>query len=148
MATTEQIKFLAELLEETHPAEFFDRMNEIQMGIGAVLRLLYERKCPLTAGQISKLLNVSTARIAVLLKKMETKGFVVRETGADDARTTVVTLSDLGVKTAEKLRTEIYAQIEAVIDSVGMTRMMEFVAISKEICSVMKGSSLDIVHFE
>lgn len=137
MATAEQIKIIQKLLDDSHPTEFFKRMDESSVGIGAVLRLLDEADDAVTAGQISQIIGVSTARVAVLLKKMVTKGYIVKETGLTDARTTVVTLSDLGRETVKKKRNNMYRQIGAAIDKVGMERLIEFTAVLKEISSVL-----------
>ena len=144
MSTKEQIETMLKLLEDAHPGDFFKKMTETNAGIGAVLRYLHETNGTVTAGKISSFMNVSTARVAVLLKKMEAKGLIIRETGASDARTTVVKLSELGFETVKKIRTEMYSQLSNVIDKIGMERMMEFVSISKEIRLAVKEPSFDI----
>lgn len=62
----------------------------------------------------------------------------IRETGPKDARTTVVRLSDYGWETVEELRTEIYGQINRLIDTIGMERLIEFTSIAKEITEVIE----------
>lgn len=148
MATKEQIETVIKTFGDVHPAEFFKRMDETSAGIGAVLKLLHETESTVTAGKISSFMRVSTARVAVLLKKMEAKGLIIKETGATDARTTVVKLSVLGRETVEKMRADMYSQISTVIDKIGMERLEEFAAISKEIHSVIKGPSVEIIDSE
>lgn len=148
MATKEQIEKIAALLDESHPARFMKKRNETNAGIGAVLRFLSESGKPMTAGSISKFMNVSTARVAVLLKKMENRGFVCRETGEEDARTVVVSLTELGVDTADRMRAEAYNDIGILIDTIGMDRLIEYTNISREIRSIMKGPSTDIIGEE
>ena len=70
MATTAQIERMLAELEGIHPVAFFRRMDETQAGIGAVLRLLHTSEEEITAGKISEVLNISTARVAVLIRKM------------------------------------------------------------------------------
>ena len=148
MANQEEINTLIKLLEEAQPADFFRKINEVTTGITAVLRFLYEAEGPVTAGQISSFMNVSTARIAVLLKKMVAKGLLTKGPGADDARKTVVKLCDFGRCEVEKMQAELDREIEELIDVVGMERMLEFVEISKEIRSVIKGPSLEFMGKE
>lgn len=145
MATKEQIETIMVLLEDSHPAEFLKKMDASSAGIGAVLRLLYEAEHAVTAGQISQFMGVSTARVAVLLKKMVARGYIIKESGATDARTTVVTLSDFGRETAQKMRNDMYHQVGTVIDQLGMERLIEFTTISKEISSIVSGPSIDII---
>ena len=78
MATQDEVELILENLQEVHPAEFFKTLNEENAGIGAVLRYLNEAEGDVTAGNISKYLHVSTARVAVLLKKMAVQGLVTK----------------------------------------------------------------------
>lgn len=133
MATHEQIAMTLEALQATHPKELFHTMDLNQAGIGAVLRLVYESKETVTAGKIADFMGVSTARVAVLLKKMAAQGLIIKESDAKDGRVTVVRLSEQGVARVEAIRSRLYTHIGAVIDKVGMERMQEFITISGEI---------------
>lgn len=133
MATGEQVEWLTARLWETRPREFVNRLNETQAGIGAVLKLLCQEKRALTAGEISERMQVSSARIAVLLKKMEAKNLVVRSKDASDRRITVVSLSDNGQNVVRQIEAEVYRQVEQLIDRIGMERLREFVATAGEI---------------
>lgn len=144
MATKEDIEKIAYLLNDARPTGFFQKIDETTLGIGAVLRLLYESNGALTAGAISQFMNVSTARVAVLLKKMVAKGLIKKEQGREDARTIVVSLTEVGQKTISKMREDVYRDIGTLIDTIGMERLIEYTRISKEICSVMKGPPADI----
>lgn len=148
MATREEIEKIALLLDESHPSKFVKKHNETNAGIGAVLRFLFESGRPMTAGSISQFMNVSTARVAVLLKKMETRGFICRQAGTEDARTVVVSLTATGLEKATKLRENMYRDIGILIDTIGMDRLIEYTNISREIRSVMKGPPPDIIGDE
>lgn len=137
MATPEQIEKVMFTLSSSHPKDLFRAMDATQVGIGAVLRLLSESEETVTAGKIADFMNVSTARVAALLKKMEVKELILRESSADDARVTVVRLSSKGEDTAARIRENMLANISAVIDTVGMERILEFAEISKEIHEAM-----------
>ena len=139
MATQEQIKTLLDELLQADPTDFQKRMDEVSYGIGAVLRFLYfSEGTVVTAGKISEYMGISTARVAVLLKKMTAKGLIEKEHDAADARVTVVTLSDTGRAAVEKMRGNLYAHIGKLIDGIGMDRMMEFVEVIKEIHAIAK----------
>ena len=70
MATPEQVASILSQLVALHPADCFKPIDAANAGLGAVLRLLYLADQPVTAGTISEKLHVSTARVAVLLKKL------------------------------------------------------------------------------
>lgn len=138
MATEEQIRLMMELLHEAGPADYFKTLDQRQMGMEAILHMLLESRKTVTAGSISEEMGVSTARVAVLLRKLAEKGLVTKETDAVDARVTVVRLTEAGRKIAEEKRSMAVRQMGAAIDKVGMERMLEFAAVLKEIKEAMK----------
>lgn len=144
MASREQIELLRRQLWEAVPMEFCKQIDQKQVGMEAILQLLLEADQTLTAGMLSEAMNVSTARMAVLLRKMSEKGLIVKETHALDGRVTVVRLTEYGEAIAGKKREEALRQIGAVIDKVGMERMLEFIRISKEIKEVIRSPEFDL----
>ena len=143
MATTEQIEALLEQLEKAPPSEHFQHIDKNTVGIRAILKYLSETSEKVTAGKIGEHIKVSTARVAVLLKKMEAKDLIEKEQDPDDGRIVIVKLSEHGKKTATAARDEVYRSIGEMIDKVGMDRMLEFAEISNEIHSIMKKSEMD-----
>jgi len=133
MATDKQISNMLKQMMAAHPVEFYKHMDDTRAGIGAVLRLLYMTDAPITAGTISDRLDISTARVAVLLKKMDVKGFITKEKDPIDARVTIVNLTDFGRKTIESMWEEVKSQMGKVIDEIGEERLLEYIEISKEI---------------
>lgn len=139
MATKEQIEYIAQELPKAHPAEFFKVFNDSNAGIGFALKLLYsaEGNC-LSAGAISDAMGVSTARVAVLLKKMESKGLITKESDRTDARVTIVRLSEEGKRAAEETRERMLAHISNVIDRLGMEKLKLFIELSVEVKTAME----------
>lgn len=138
MATQTQIETLMEALRKAPPSEHFQKIDRSTMGIRAILKYLSEGNGQATAGEISRALRVSTARVAVLLKKMESRGLLEKQSDPTDGRLVVARLSQQGTDTAEQLRRERDTQLGMLIDAIGMERLLEFAAISCEICSVME----------
>lgn len=133
MATQQEIEQIAEKLHKTRPAHFLKRADEYQAGIGAVMRFLHESEVTVTAGMIADFMNVSTARVAVLLKKMTAKGLIVRESNPEDARVAIVRLSEYGEWASRVMQEEMFQKIGEAIDRVGMKRMLEFLSVANEI---------------
>lgn len=138
MASMEQTERVISLLRQSRPADFFKKMNETAVGIGAVLMFLDQAQEAVSAGQISASMSVSTARMAVLLKKMEGKKLIVTGGCAEDARVTRVRLSEQGRAVMERMKAELYGQIGYLIDRVGMDRLIEFTEISGEIRAALE----------
>lgn len=137
MATQEQITQIAGIFRRLRPAPFLKEINEANAGIGAVMGLLDEAGDGITAGQIAARAGVSTARVAVLLKKMTAKGLILRERDPSDARVTIVRLSDQGRQVADSMREHMFRKVGEVIDQVGYERVLEFFAIVQEIAQIV-----------
>lgn len=138
MASDGQIKWMFHKMTESHPIEVFKYMDEVKAGIGAVLRLLYEADEPLSAGTISSKLGISTARVAVLLKKMTQKGMITKQQSPNDARVTMVELTAAGRANIERMKNELFAQMGLIIDKVGEERLKEYFEIGEEIRNIIK----------
>ena len=82
---------------------------------------------------ISDRLDISTARVAVLLKKMVAKGLITKEKDPIDARVTIVKLTEYGRETIEHMWADVKAQMGKVIDEIGEDRLLEYIEINKEI---------------
>ena len=152
MATKEQVEAMLEKMKATRPYHFFQRLDETQAGTGAVLFLLYDANGTVSAGQISDSLKISTARVAALLKKMETKGLITREHGILDARVTIVKLTDLGSQMIQNMQAAMYQQMERILDKIGEERLLEFFEIAREIDPIQPLTSgafrIDPQHFD
>lgn len=144
MATQQQIEDLLAQLKKAPPSEQFKSIDKSEAGIRAMLKYLSSTDETVTAGMISEHMEVSTARVAVLLKKMVAKGLIEKENDPADARVVVVRLSEHGNAVARKVRESIYEQVGAMIDKVGMERMLEFADISNELHSVIKAPDIEL----
>ena len=134
MATNEQIDYIISELPKAHPANLFKIFNDSNTGIGFAVKLLYSAEDNrLSAGAISEAMGVSTARVAVLLKKMESKGLITRESDRSDARVTIVCLSQEGKAVAKRMQDNMLQHISYVIDKVGMEKLKQFIELSVEV---------------
>lgn len=143
MATEEQIKQLMGELEQAPPSQLFQSIDASTVGMRAVLLYLGDMDQVVTAGMVSDFMHVSTARVAVLLKKMEAKGLLEKERDPKDARKVMVCLSAQGMELAEQLHGCIKDHVAAMIDQIGMERMLEFAAIAKEIHAIFSSAEID-----
>lgn len=72
-------KFLEDLYS-CIPRFFYSEIESTKRGFGFLLSYLEQADKEVYAGELSKKLNVSTARIAALLKRMEQDGLITRHT--------------------------------------------------------------------
>lgn len=139
MATKEQVDQIIARSIHSRPA----RMNQSgnpnfnSNGMIGVLLLLYRSSESVTAGQISEALHISNARVTALIKKMADKDLIYKTTGATDARVTEIHMTDHGREVIKNIQRERRAQLEAIIDQIGMERLLEYFDIADQINSIM-----------
>lgn len=143
MATQAQIKRIQMKLEKAHPDKLFRYFSDMQNGIGAVLCLLDDAERAVTAGDISAKLGISTARVAVLLRKMAAKGLVLKERSPDDARITVVHLTKPGKTAVRRMKGQMDAQMANLIETLGEERLLEYIRTAEEIQKIASPPRFD-----
>ena len=86
------------------------------VGIKAAdLKYLYKKGDSATAGELATALEVSTARIALLLKKLEAKNYITRMKDQNDGRIVVVNLTLEGKVYTEKKMMSFVDYIKKII---------------------------------
>ena len=128
MAKREDVLKAMELVRKNRPEKSLEYMGKGLMGIFAVLHYLSEIKQAVTSKDISDALGVSSARMTVVLKKLESKKLIVKTHSTTDARALVITLTDKGASVAQELEQKRYECIETLVDEIGigeLTRVFE-----------------------
>lgn len=120
------------------PKNFFSEVEETQRGIGFILMYLSEAKDEVVAGDLAREMSVSTARIAVLLKKMEGSELIVRYASSKDARKTVVEMTTVGKKYLDKIKEEIIRKAELLLEKIGKKELQDFLQVSYRIQKILE----------
>lgn len=136
MATQEEVKTILSMLEEFHSFHTVEKLDDTNRGIVSILRCLSKKDQPITAGEISERTGVSTARTAVLLRKMSARNMIITGNDPSDARKTLVSLSDYGKELLHKKIEEHKEMVSIIIDRIGFERTKEFMRLSNEIKSI------------
>ncbi|MDE6314419.1 MAG: winged helix DNA-binding protein [Lachnospiraceae bacterium] len=126
-----------EKLYSCMPKLFYSEIEATQRGFGFVLSYLEQADEEVYAGDLSKKLNVSTARIAALLKKMEQNGLIMRCTSPKDARRTVVGITPAGIASVDEMRSQALHRIELLLTQVSKEDLETYIRISQKIKEVM-----------
>lgn len=84
-------------------------------GMYVVLRILDEAESELSAGDISEIFGVTTARTAVILKTLEQKGYVSKRSG-DDARITMVKITAEGRAALNTRKEKVFVEVDGFLD--------------------------------
>ncbi len=138
MAVKKEVDFVFEHLMKNQSFELLKLFYDANTGIGAVLRILKNASSPVSARKISEIMCVSEARLTVLLRKMQERGYIVREKDECDARVTFVKLTNVGETQAERLRDVLCDNIATVIDTVGFEKIEQFVRLTEEIDNAVR----------
>lgn len=136
MGTREEAKEMLQKLRACRTRSFFTKIDESQKGVGFVLLYLQEAHREVIAGDLARELNVSTARIAALLRKMEKSRLIVRYRSAVDARQTVVEMTEEGNIYVNRMKEQMLQKMELLIEKVGKEDIEEFIRISHKIKEV------------
>ena len=98
----EQIDTLLKKMVEAKPFELFNQIDETNKGMGFILGFLYKTKGDVYSIDIANALDESTARIAVLLKKLEASELIIKSKCLCDARKIKVSLTEKGILKTEE----------------------------------------------
>ncbi|MDE7070953.1 MAG: MarR family transcriptional regulator [Clostridia bacterium] len=147
MADIKDVEYVFKRLNETRPAELNDRMSDINLGIGAVLKILDESGGAVTCGDIAKKMKVSTARVAVLLKKMEAKNLIARSSDKDDARIVFINITTVGKELVDEVKKTMTEHLSRMIDELGMEKIKTFLDLSAELKSVAEATRPQMPDF-
>lgn len=137
MASREDAQELLSKLKCCRPQSFFGKVDEIQRGTGFILAYLQKADREVIAGDLARELNVSTARIAALLKTMEKNGYIIRYRSSEDNRQTVVEITQKGIDYSGTIKEQILEKAELLLEKVGKEDLDEFIRISQEIKEVL-----------
>lgn len=85
-------------------------------GLFVILKVIRNRSGEIIAGDISNELNISTARVAVALKTLEEKKYIIKSKGTDDGRKTIVKITNDGLIVLEKRENEIKDLIKGILN--------------------------------
>lgn len=137
MTTKEEVISIIKRFYQSRLKSPMAKMDKSNFGISLVLRYLEESDRPVSAGEISRYMNVSTARVAVILRTMVEKDLIVKKDDSTDARKTLISLSEKGRERIKKTRAELLELMTEVVNTVGIERMEQFMEISEQINAVV-----------
>lgn len=110
-----------------------DDVSTSMRGEMAVLRLLDNEKRRLTAGEISKLLNMTTPRIAAVLKGLEKKGMIERGGDESDRRRVLVTLTEKGNAFCQARKDAVVTRLAMIFEAIGPEDTRAFIRVIRRV---------------
>lgn len=109
------------------------RVSQMIRGEHFALNYLFTHDGRAQPKELSAGMDVSTARIAVLLNRLERKGFVARTADPEDNRRVIVTLLEPGRREVERTRAEVRDCVTGMLEQLGPEDAEACVRIYKKI---------------
>lgn len=104
MSTQDETQEFLHDLYSSIPRSFFSNPESTERGFGLFLSYLEKSDDEVLSGDLAKSLNVSTSRIAGLLKRMEQSELITRQNSSKDARCTIVKITPKGIRLINEMR--------------------------------------------
>ena len=115
---------------------------EMSMAVGYVLLNVDKNGTPAT--KIAPLLGLEPRSLTRMLKTLEEKGWIYRETDAEDKRVVNVFLTEEGKKKRDFARQGVLEFNEAIYQRVGEEKLQTFFEIMREIQRVVDAENISI----
>ncbi|EOH99226.1 hypothetical protein UAY_02003 [Enterococcus moraviensis ATCC BAA-383] len=116
------------MVQNRHSA--FSRLEKSNQGESIVIKFLARYGEPTSPKHLAESLNLSSARIAVVLGSLEKKGQIERKMDPDDRRRINVTLTDCGKKAAKLQKKEMRDKIVQIFKLMGETETKQFIELT------------------
>lgn len=134
---TQLAQELMETLDKRKKGPPNEHVNKAIRGEMAVMRLLMTENKPMTAGDLSKALSMSTPRVAAVLGSLEKKGMLLRSADKSDKRRVLATLTEHGRAFCEEKRNHVLSDMAGMLKNLGEQDAADFVRIIKRIHETM-----------
>ena len=106
-----------------------EEISAAMRGEMAVLQLLSQEMAPMTAGEVSKKLRMTTSRIAAVLGSLEKKGMILRQADSSDKRRVQVMLTAQGSAFCQQKREMVLRDMTHLLTQLGSEDARHFVRI-------------------
>lgn len=104
-----------------------EHVSAVMRGEMAVIRRLSDEAEPISAGDISRDLHMSTPRIAAVLNSLQKKELIRRSADLADRRRVLVSLTERGKQAHEEKKNHIVENLHRLLEAMGETDAQEFV---------------------
>jgi|GEM_PF-4507934 len=140
MVTRTQALVVLEKLKAAKPSKTLKDFDGLDRGLDFVLIYLSEHN-NVYATTLSEEMCISRARIAVLLAKLENRGFICKLPSPTDARIEVVEITQAGHDEVARIKENAIKRMMKIIDVVGSDEIDNFVNTLIKICSIVESQT-------
>lgn len=113
------------------------RIAELSHGRLEVLRFLAEQTGAVGAGEISRALKLSTARVTAILNSLERQGYISRLWSREDRRRVEITITDKGRQFVKRQQEAYIADCEDMLKRLGQEDARTYIRIMKRLSELL-----------
>jgi MarR family 2-MHQ and catechol resistance regulon transcriptional repressor len=115
----------------------FEHMTKTTRGESFVLKFLSNSDCEVLPSDLSTALHSSPARISAILRTLEKKGEIARETDKANRRNTLVTITETGKKRARDDMQKVHDRMVETFTEMGEADTREFIRLTRKVLGEM-----------
>ncbi len=128
------ITSFGDLMKLTRPK----RYGSYTRGEMRILSHLYDKAAPVQPGELSGVMEASSARVAAALRRLEAKGQIARTADAADRRRIFVRITDAGRSLVEARRREVHDYVDEILAQLGEDDFREGMRILERITEIVE----------
>lgn len=113
-------------MKDIWPTELSKKINGLFSGTNYILCYLIEQDKEVTSGDISSALNMSTPRMSAALNTLEKKNYIKRKRYKNDARKTIIVITEDGINYLNELQNKMINFIVYLIEKLGIEEITLF----------------------
>lgn len=122
---------LVQAMAFKHPP--MEEPGQLTRGEMGILMYLHHQQDGVLSGELSRVLNLSTGRVATALKSLERKGYIVRQPDPSDKRRVAVFIQEKGTAFILEKQERMLRRLEQRLRRLGEADAKEFVRLVKRI---------------
>ena len=124
------------LMTESQKKPVHQNARSLSSGEAGILHRLSERQEPMSAGELSRAMDIGSGGVANLLNALEKKGCVCRVTNPRDRRRIMVSLSDTGKQLIEEKKQEALELTAKLLTRLGREDTAELIRIYQKMLEI------------
>lgn len=113
-----------------------DDVSALMRGEMAVLRLLNDEQRRVSAGDLSRLLEMTTSRVAAVLNSLEKKGLIERSADTSDRRRVLVAMTKSGAALCAHRKACARRRLAAIFERLGQEDTDQFIRLIRRIAQI------------
>lgn len=123
MVQPEDVYKAIRFIHDNKPFDECHEFNAHDKGIGAAIIFLYKAEQEVKSVDISRNLGISSARMTVILKKLEHKNIITKSTSKSDSRAVIINLTENGRILASTLEQNMFNTVSKIIEEIGLEEL-------------------------